>query len=678
MLKQKNYVKNIVFVIAAIVQSAILSSCAKADIHPSFEEDTAKLDVPVLLSEPIPEAEVHDYTRFEKQREAYLNALDAYSAGKYAEVESILVNDLSDYPLAVNIEYLMLKRPGADMNQIRKFINSGQHDVLSARLKSYYIQKFDNNADYKGVLSVSPSIPQSEDLKCLWLKAQYKTGNRHNAVAFLKNKFTHAEPLNAGCMGLASVLVATGAMTEADIYSRVYEAYWTRNKQGIYQTAARMLHKSKAYSEPLKLMSKYYANPAGYAAIPVTQKTAATAVFRRYGRVEPRGALKDFQSFISKYHPSEKDIRDIKKAIIISLLFERDDLPMDFIDSELPSLGNEDMFKQRIRLAIWNRDYIALNKYLNRLPAETLKEDNYRYWRAVALENLGREEEARAIMKELAGVRSFYGYLAADKVGAPYVINEVAVPSVNIRQRAGFIEKYPAYLRFTEYEFLGDRKGLRTEWKELMNQATVDDARYIAKTEAERGYYDLALWESIYKKDWDVLSLRFPVTYREIYSTQSDAQKVSLTFMYGITRQESMMNPKAKSPVGAMGLMQIMPETAKIVSRKHGVGYSKPVDLLKPEVNVVLGTAYLKDLLSDFGGNRIFTSAGYNAGPRRAVRWQSSDGVCRDLATYVENIPFNETRNYVQKVVLYDYMYQHLLGVQNPVFIYDSEKENCY
>ena len=107
MLKQKNYVKNIVFVIAAIVQSAILSSCAKADIPPSFEEDTAKLDVPVLLSEPIPEAEVHDYTRFEKQREAYLNALDAYSAGKYAEVESILVNDLSDYPLAVNIEYLM-------------------------------------------------------------------------------------------------------------------------------------------------------------------------------------------------------------------------------------------------------------------------------------------------------------------------------------------------------------------------------------------------------------------------------------------------------------------------------------------------------------------------------------------------------------------------------------------
>ena len=119
-------------------------------------------------------------------------------------------------------------------------------------------------------------------------------------------------------------------------------------------------------------------------------------------------------------------------------------------------------------------------------------------------------------------------------------------------------------------------------------------------------------------------------------------------------------------------------ETLTVLSRKYGVGYSKPIDLLRPEVNVVLGTAYLRDLMNDFGGNRIFTSAGYNAGPRRALRWQSTDGVCRDLATYVENIPFNETRNYVQKVVFYDYMYQHLLGVKEPVFIYENEKENCY
>ena len=82
--------------------------------------------------------------------------------------------------------------------------------------------------------------------------------------------------------------------------------------------------------------------------------------------------------------------------------------------------------------------------------------------------------------------------------------------------------------------------------------------------------------------------------------------------------------------------------------------------------------------IDDFDGNRIFTSAGYNAGPRRAVKWQSSDGVCRDLATYVEAIPFDETRNYVQKVVLYDYMYQHLLGVNKPQFLSEKERNKCY
>ena len=185
------------------------------------------------------------------------------------------------------------------------------------------------------------------------------------------------------------------------------------------------------------------------------------------------------------------------------------------------------------------------------------------YWRAIALDKLGKKGEAEAIWRKLASERSFYGYMAAEKLNMPYAVNEIAVPAVNQNQRAGFMVKYPAYQRFAEYEFLGDKKGIRTEWKELMGQATVQDARYIAKAEAERGYIDLALWESIYKKDWDVLSLRFPVTYRDIYRNQSNNHKVPLTFMYGITRQESMMNPMAQSPVGARGLMQLMPDTAR-------------------------------------------------------------------------------------------------------------------
>ena len=678
MIKQKKYVKAAALTLAAMLQSAVLCSCARADIPPSFEENTARMDVSMRPAAVIPEAEIHDYDRFRKERDSYVLSLDEYAAGRYDEVERILNSDLAGYPLAVNIEYLMLRRPDAKLSDVLSFIRSNRHEILSARLKSHYMYRFDKENDYAGILKVSPTIPQSEDLRCLWFKAKYKTGDRPDAVSFIRKKFADAVPLNATCMGLASVLSAGGDLKPSDIYARIRESYWTRNKQGIYRAAAAMLKNSKEYSATLKYLAKYYDNPAGYGALPVSDTAAAVSVFRRYGRVEPRGALSELKSFTEKYHPSENDVSKIKKAILISLLFERYDIPFDFVDAELPKLGDEDMFKQRIRLAIWNGDFISVEKYLNRLSAESRREDNYRYWHAVALEKLGRKAESDIVMRELAQQRSFYGYLAADRVGVPYSVNEVSVPALNDRQRAGFMVKYPAYQRFAEYEFLGDSKGLRTEWKELMNQASVEDARYIAKAEAERGHYELALWEPIYKQDWDVLSLRFPVTYRDLYHAQSDARNVSLSFMYGITRQESMMNPKAKSPVGAMGLMQIMPETAKIVSRKYGVGYSKPIDLLRPEVNVVLGTAYLRDLMNDFGGNRIFTSAGYNAGPRRALRWQSTDGVCRDLATYVENIPFNETRNYVQKVVFYDYMYQHLLGVKEPVFIYENEKENCY
>lgn len=665
---------------ALMMQAAGLCSCARADIPPAFEENTEKLTGVSMVTpvESLPEAEVHDFTRYQKQRNAYVDALKAYANGNYDEVRRALREDLRGYPLSINIEYLLLRLPETSLNDIMSFIDNPEHEVLAVRLRDYYISKFDEQLKYQNILKLSREMPENEDSKCLWLKAKYKAGQKADAVAYIRAPFIRAERLSKSCMNLSQALLSAGDLSADNVFTRVYESYWTRNKKAVYLSSSAMLKGNAKYGESIKLLAKYYERPSSYNAIPEKMTATATAVFRRYGRIQPREAMSEMQGFIAKYHPTPQQVRDIKQAIVFSLLFEKNDVPKDYIDSNLPTVGTEAMYKQRVRMAVWDKDYAAIEKYLKYLPEEMQQEDNYMYWRAIALDKLGKKGEAEAIWRKLASERSFYGYMAAEKLNMPYAVNEIAVPAVNQNQRAGFMVKYPAYQRFAEYEFLGDKKGIRTEWKELMGQATVQDARYIAKAEAERGYIDLALWESIYKKDWDVLSLRFPVTYRDIYRNQSNNHKVPLTFMYGITRQESMMNPMAQSPVGARGLMQLMPDTARIVSKKHGVKYTGPGDLFRPEINVNLGTAYLRDMLDDFDGNRIFTSAGYNAGPRRAVKWQSSDGVCRDLATYVEAIPFDETRNYVQKVVLYDYMYQHLLGVNKPQFLSEKERNKCY
>ena len=121
------------------------------------------------------------------------------------------------------------------------------------------------------------------------------------------------------------------------------------------------------------------------------------------------------------------------------------------------------------------------------------------------------------------------------------------------------------------------------------------------------------------------------------------------------------MNPVIRSPAGAVGLMQLMPGTAKLVSKKNKWPYQGVSDLVVPEKNIRLGSAYLRNMLDKFDNNRILAAAAYNAGPNRVYRWASSDGIRRDADVYVENIPFTETRKYVQNVILYDAIYNKLL-----------------
>jgi soluble lytic murein transglycosylase len=140
---------------------------------------------------------------------------------------------------------------------------------------------------------------------------------------------------------------------------------------------------------------------------------------------------------------------------------------------------------------------------------------------------------------------------------------------------------------------------------------------------------------------------------------------VEKALVYGLARQESEFNPNAGSHVGARGLMQLMPGTAKLVARQYGVGYSAG-KLVDPHYNVKLGAAHLADLVEDFGGSYVLTLVAYNAGPRRASEWTAEFGDIRsgqvDPIDWVENIPFQETRQYVQKVMQNVHIYRSRLA----------------
>ena len=158
-----------------------------------------------------------------------------------------------------------------------------------------------------------------------------------------------------------------------------------------------------------------------------------------------------------------------------------------------------------------------------------------------------------------------------------------------------------------------------------------------------------------------MLDLRFPMPYQTIFHQFAVASNVASSELMAIARRESAFFPHARSPVGAQGLMQIMPATGRQVASSIGKRH-RNADLFEIEHNVELGSTYYRQLLDRYGGNRIFALAAYNAGPHRVDRWRKASKGALRVDAWVETIPFKETRNYVQAVLAYNVVFQYLMG----------------
>jgi soluble lytic murein transglycosylase len=146
-------------------------------------------------------------------------------------------------------------------------------------------------------------------------------------------------------------------------------------------------------------------------------------------------------------------------------------------------------------------------------------------------------------------------------------------------------------------------------------------------------------------------SQRYPTPFNDSMYKTTQALGMDMAWVYGLIRQESRFVMQAKSHVGASGLMQLMPATARFVAKKMGLGKLLPEQINETNTNIALGTNYLNMVLTDLGGSQALASAAYNAGPGRPRAWRASLTRPVEGAIFAETIPFNETRGYVKNVL---------------------------
>ncbi len=308
----------------------------------------------------------------------------------------------------------------------------------------------------------------------------------------------------------------------------------------------------------------------------------------------------------------------------------------------------------QIRSALRDQDWNRVVELGDALSAGEKQREEWRYWRAIALQRSGSEAESMLILSGLAEKRSYYGFLAADYLGVDYALDEskVAADETTIARLAA----RPDIVRARELYRVGLDGRARSEWDAAMRLLGDHEKTQAALLAHRWNWHSRAISVAAQAGEFDDLSLRYPLPHREAFQRSANEAGVRESWAYGVARSESLFMRDIRSSAGAIGVMQLMPATGRSTAKEIKYPYKGRNTLVDPASNIRLGTRYLGKMHDRFDRHPALATAAYNAGPQRVSKWLSGNKAV-DARIWVETIPFNETRSYVRRVLASDVIF---------------------
>ena len=610
----------------------------------------------------------------DQARREYAMAVQAMALGDW-ETVSQLRSGLNDYPLALYLDYYRLTRgPDAvSAPQALAFLESSAGTPLANRFLGKYLSSAGQDKRWQDLLAVQAEEPNSVELKCYYYRAQLARGSRDIALEGAERLWVHGKSRPTSCDPLFDAWMAAGGLTDDIVWTRLLNTFDARQPSLMRYVGRKG---SSALTPWSNTLIDVYGNPESVVRQHLSADDPRSADIAVRGlaylaRYSPPKARAHWATLQPRMSFSPEQVRAVEYAIARQSLFARVGQDDDWLAPALLRLEDDTLVGIRLRQALAEQDWDALPRYLELLSAGAMEENVWRYWRAVSQERAGEKAAANEMYEKLAGERDYYGFLAADRLNRPYAFKhqrpQMAVDSSSVA--------LPAIARIEELKFHGDDALAHSEWYTLLQQ-TAEEALLIdlMLLAAGNGWDRMAIDAATQAQAWDALDQRFPTAYSDIFERHATTRNVSGTELMSIARRESAFYPKARSPVGARGLMQIMPATGKAVASSLGVSHTT-ARLFDVEHNVRLGSAYYRQLLDRFGGNRVFALAGYNAGPHRVDRWRRESADTLPVTQWIETIPYRETRNYVQAVLAYNVVFQYLLGNTQNLFTVEEQRD---
>ncbi|PWC16773.1 murein transglycosylase [Brenneria corticis] len=614
----------------------------------------------------------------DEQRQRYQQVKQAWDSNQLDVVARVMPT-LRDYPLYPYLEYRSLTQDLSQVSpsQVQQFIATHPTLPPARNLHTSFVNELARRQDWQGLLAFSPQPPKPVAARCNFYYAQWATGQRQGVWDATRDIWLTGRSLPAVCDKLFAVWQQAGEQTPLTTLERMRLAmnegscglvsYLARQLPDDYQTISDAL--LKLQSDPNTLES--FARSTG--PTDFTRKVTLSA-FSRVARQDADNARSMLPVLVRLQKLSAEERQGMEETIAWRLMGNDATVQQaGWRDEVVRRSASTSLLERRVRMALGTGDRQGLAVWLARLPAEARQKDEWRYWQAALLLDQGKRQEGETLLRTLMAERGFYPMVAAQKLREAYPITiKVAVrPDRALAQR-------PEVARVRELMFWRMDNLARGEWVGLVAGSTPSQQEALARYAFEQRWADLSVQATIVAKLWDHLEERFPLAWNDEFLRATQDKGISQSYAMAIARQESAWNPQARSPVGASGLMQLMPATAQQTAKMSNIaGYGNSSQLFDPQTNILLGTSYLEYVYQTFGRNRILASAAYNAGPSRVNTWLRNSAGRIDPVAFIESIPFSETRGYVKNVLAYDVFYRHFLR-QSASVLTDAEWQRRY
>ncbi|MEB0207190.1 transglycosylase SLT domain-containing protein [Pseudomonas sp. CCC3.1] len=565
------------------------------------------------------------------------------------------------------------------------------YDELTARLKSA------SNTEIEQFLAEHGDLPQANWMKLRWLRWLADRGDWATFAKYYDPKlnFTELDCLNgqyqlnhnlkaegyasaeklwlvgkaqpAACDALFSQWAAEGQLTEQKRWQRVKLAAEARN----YGLATSLASGLTTLGPQAKIMidvaqkPDMLSQPSRFAPASEAMSDAVGLGLRRLARQDPEKAAALLDTYATNMHFSRDEKVSIAREIGLTFARRYDSRGLDIMTQYDPELRDNTVTEWRLRLLLRLARWEDAYQLTKKLPQDLATTNRWRYWQARSLELAEpKNPQALVLLKNVAKERDFYGFLAADRAQTPYQLNNR--PLMLSPQLVNKVRNTPGVQRALEFHARGQVVDGRREWYYVSRHFNRDEMVAQAKLAYDLKWYFPAIRTISQAQYWDDLDIRFPMAHRDTLVREAKVRGLHSSWVFAITRQESAFMDDARSGVGASGLMQLMPATAKETARKFSIPLASPQQVLDPDKNIQLGAAYLSQVHGQFNGNRVLASAAYNAGPGRVRQWlKGANHLGFDV--WIESIPFDETRQYVQNVLSYSVIYGQKLNVPQPL-----------